>query len=533
MQDRDYQFLQIDRIWDYILQDKDICAQLPTGGGKTVEFTLLTQRYFRTFTDKSVLITVHRKELMAQAAKTIKEMLDIDACLITADTKHYKVSRVYIAMVGSLEARLHLLLSNIGLVIIDECHVANFNKIHEIFTEALILGFSATPVSTSKKKPLKDYYDVIVVGPQINELIALGFLSQNITRCPKDIVDSTKLEISRINGDYDEKKMSMEFRKPRFVGNVVKSYHKYCRGKKTIVFNVTIEHSKEVCEQFVLCGYNARHLASDNESERDEILKWFKETEDAILCNVMIATVGYDEPTVRNIILNFSTLSIVKFIQCSGRGGRVINEEWINKFHQDYPYEVQLKSSFNIIDLGGNTTRFGDWNDDRDWNRLFHYPGSPANGIAPKKTCPDCEGLVAASATLCTCLDSKGNACLHEFVRKKSLVEQDLEEMILITKGINIEDVIKKNSNKYSYYTFLNMATDVVKEMYMAHPEPEEHHKVKYFKAYYLLCIDWYKKTLANDTLSDITHDSWHIKRAKNNFNNLIEKYKNYPVVSI
>ena len=74
----------------------------------------------------------------------------------------------------------------------------------------------------------------------------------------------------------------------------------------------------------------------------------------------MIATVGFDEPTVINILLNFSTLSVVKFIQCCGRGGRPIDEDLALRLG------VEPKSFFNIIDMGGNCIRFGDWNDDRN-----------------------------------------------------------------------------------------------------------------------------------------------------------------------
>ncbi|MBK7345805.1 MAG: hypothetical protein IPI98_02525 [Chitinophagaceae bacterium] len=94
-------------------------------------------------------------------------------------------------------------------------------------------------------------------------------------------------------------------------------------------------------------------------------------------------------------------LSLTKFIQCCGRGGRVIDEDFIERFHSDYPYELSLKNHFNIIDLGGNYERFGDWSDDRNWKSIFYNPERAGDGIAPVKTCPSCEGLLHAAKKVC------------------------------------------------------------------------------------------------------------------------------------
>lgn len=525
MKERDYQLEHIEKIVDEVSAKRCILAQLPTGGGKTYEFCKIAQRFIRS-TGKSVLILVHREELMYQAKDTIKRLLDIDAYLITAQTKKYYISRVYIGMVESTVSRLNMF-DNVGLVIVDECHVANFNKIHNIFLEELIIGFSATPVSSSKKEPLNKYYKSIVTGPQIKTLISYGFLAQNITRCPKDVVDSTKFEIDKLKGDYNESKMAAEYQKPKHIENVVRQYFKWCKGKKTIIFNVNIEHSKQVTELFVQCGFNCRHLDS-NSKDRKEILKWFADTEDAVLCNVGIATVGFDEPTIINVILNFSTLSIVKFIQTSGRGGRIIDQDFLDSKQKKYPYKLELKNYFNIIDMGGNCIRFGDWNDDRDWEYIFNNPDKPGNGIAPIKTCPSCEGLVHAAATICDLTLEDGSLCLHVFDRKKQKEEKELGEMILITKNINVEELIKKNEKKYDYYTFFEIGEKVVKSMYERYRNVSETILARSFEIYYEKCIEWYNKFFAgkNGEIQDITNSSWHIKRAKNNFDELVKKYK-------
>lgn len=521
MAERDYQALHISRIIEEVSSKRKVLAQLPTGGGKTYEFTLIVERYIRN-TGKSVLILVHRQELMNQAAKTIKSLLDIDAYIIDSKTKRLKYSRVYIGMVDSLVRRLNFF-DNVGMVIIDECHIANFNKCHNIFLEELIIGFSATPISSSKREPLNKYYSSIVSGPQINELISLGYLSQNITRVPKNLVDSTKFSVDKLKGDYNEKQMATEYKAPKHITNVVQNYYKFCKGEKTIVFNVNIEHSKEVCDFFVLCGINCRHLDSNSEN-REEILEWYRVTEDAVLCNVMIATVGFDEPTIRHVILNFSTMSMVKYIQCAGRGGRIIDDEFIERFQSRYNYQLSKKDSFNIIDMGGNYLRFGDWNNDRNWDYIFNNPEKVYDGIAPVKTCPQCDGLVHASRMTCNLTNELGELCLYEFERKLTPEEQEYQEMVVVTQAISIEDKIDKNQKKYDYYTFFELAEDVIDTMYKSHTTIDDSTKIKYFKIYYKLCCDWWVKYMAkkDGNIDNIENSTYHINRAKNNFDNLV-----------
>lgn len=522
-----YQVQHVDSIIEQVSSKRKVCAQLPTGGGKTVEFAFISQKFIRGYikdNSAAVLILVHRIELLKQAQKTIKNVLGIEPTLITSETKKFKISRIYIGMVDSTLSRLHLV-HNVGLVIIDECHIANFNKVHSVFLEELIIGFSATPISSSKKEPLNKYYSAIVTGPQIGDLIKLGYLSQNITRCPKDVVDANNFAVDKLKGDYKEREMAAEYKLPKFVMNVVKNYWKFCNGEKTLIFNVNIEHSKDVTECLLHCGINARHLDSNCTAEqREDIFTWFKTTKDAVLCSVMIPTVGFDEPTVKNIILNYATLSLSKFMQCVGRGGRIIDMDFIERYQKDYPYLLETKDYFNVIDLGGNYTRFGDWNDDRDWDFIFNHPDLAGSGVAPTKVCPACEGLVHAAVTVCTLTNELGNICGFEFVRRKSAEEQDLEEMILVTKGIDVDSLVNKNGKKYMYYTFLEMALPVVNEMYFKYPEPTEKVKNLYYDIYYKLCIGWWNKVHAgrNGNMMDITNSSFHIVRAKKNFDNLV-----------
>jgi len=537
MESREYQDKQCADIIAQIERRRTVCCQLPTGGGKTVEFSIIIKRFLQKLIDIEhgpVLILVHREELLNQTAAAIKEVLGFDPCLITSSTSKYYMARVYVGMVDSTLPRMHLMVTP-SMIIIDECHINSFNKIHREFPQTKILGFSATPISAQKKDPLKKYYETIVCGPSIKWLINEGYLAQNITRAPKGSVDPSSFTTDAKSGDYNTFQMATAYRMTSNVTNAVNQYHKFCLRKKTLIFNVSIEHSKEVDSCFNACGYKSRHLDASSssrpstvinpetgkvfEDERKEIFHWFKTTKDAILNSVMIPTMGFDEPTVEAIILNFSTMSLAKFIQCCGRGSRVVNEYFIEKFWMKYPYELKLKTHFTILDLGKNWERFGDWNEERDWERIFNYPDFPGDGVAPIKTCPECEALVHAAARVCP-------FCGHEFA-KKQVKQADIEEMILITKGINIDALVEKSELKHKYYGMFELAVDIVNNMFYMHGgNPSQNIVNRFFRMYYGLCIEWYKRTLSGkeDELEDISDSGWHIRKAKHNFNALIQR---------
>ena len=518
MKARDYQLEHIERIIEDVSSKRKVLAQLPTGGGKTVMFSLITRRFIANYR-KSVLIMVHRKELLSQAARTIEKITGIKPFLITAETKKFQYSSIYISMVDSTINRMNLM-DNIGLVIIDECHIANFNKMHDIFLEEFIIGFSATPISSSKKQPMNKFYNSIAPGVQISELIKNKFLSQDITRMPKNAVDTKTMSINKLTGDFDEKQLFSEFGKSKNVINTYKAYRKFCNKEKTIIFNVNIEHSKQVADLFEDMGVNCKHLDSDSK-DRDEILHWFKITPGAVLCNVMIATVGFDEPTVRNVILNYDTMSLSKYLQCCGRGGRIIDRNLAIEL-DDYE-----KFHFNIVDMAANALRFGCWSDDRDWEYIFNNPDTPGEGVAPVKSCPRCDGIIHAASTVCHLKMPDGSECGYVFERKK-YSEDKFGDFIVVTKNVDINSLVEKNIKKYDYYNFFKIIESFVEEMYLQNKKSSLTKMQKAFSACYLLCCEWYEKQLGwkEDYIDTIENSNWHINRCKNYFYGIL---KNYP----
>lgn len=459
---------------------RKIVLQLSTGAGKTVIFSAISQRYI-TKNQKSVLILVHRKELLQQTRRTLFTAYGISAQVIIAGMRTVPVAPVY---VGMIESTIRRIPKNIGLVIIDECHFAAFHKIHEHFTEQYIIGFTATPLCASKTKPLKMFYNDIVCGIDIPDLIKGGHLCQNITYAPKDTVDRKTLKIK--NGEFDEGLMALQFKKPKYINNTIIAYEKWARGTKTIIFNVNIDHSIAVTNAF--SSYNCKHLDSTMPpEERTKILQWFKETPDAILNNVGILVAGFDEPSIETVIFNKSTMSMPMWIQCTGRASR----------------PTESKSAFVIIDMGGNANIHGDWCDSRDWYDKFHNPPKKGDkdGIAPVKNCPECDAIIPSQSRIC-------KHCGYEFPPAKEELEEELSDFVVVTKGIDVRRIIEDNRDKKEYYPFFKIGKDLARQAKNTIPSMTDENAEFILDRYNELAQEWTKA-------SGKKFNKWHQDKAK------------------
>ena len=416
--------MQVDAAIRATKKHKTILVQTPTGGGKTVMFSFIAHRFISA-TTQDVIIYVHRRELAKQTRQTIFDTFGISAQLISAGMRNVPKSRIYIAMVESAKKRMP---SNIGLAIIDEAHIASLHKAHTFTENVTIIGFSATPISANKKQMLIDIYELLIQGPQIKDLISRGKLCQNITIAPQDVVNRKALAVK--GGDFNNKLMGNEFSKAKHVKSTLTYYEKFLLNKKTLIFNCNIAHSIEVTRYFKAAGYNIRHLDSENctDFEREETLQWLKNTPNAILSSVAILTTGFDEPSVEGIIVNRSIMSLSLWLQITGRGGRI---------HPN-------KDLFIIIDMGANAVNLGDWSDDRDWIDIFENPptASKTMGVAPCKSCPQCEAIISAQSNDC-------KYCGYQYPAKK-VAEEVLvsEEYRVLTKGIDVSRLITSANNK-------------------------------------------------------------------------------------
>jgi len=420
----DYQIDGLNNIYKKFKSRDKVLYQLSTGGGKTFVFSFLTKWWVKMH-DKKVLILCHRRELIEQTIESMNK-IGVTCEAVTSKTSRLKHnSDCYVAMVETAYNRLEKnpnFFNNIGLLVADECHIQVFPKVFNYFNGIKTLGCSATPVvlkrikfwrckyckndyeveveccdevadEWSKPYTLSQVYEDIVVGPSIDLLIERGVLVKELSFIKK-YTDDSKLEIDS-DGEFTTKSMDVAYSSEDAIFNVLLNYEELCKGKKTMIFNSSAKTNLVLYNKFVEAGHNVRMFDSVNKEQsgnRAELIKWFRDTPDAVLMNVGVFTTGFDVKEVEAIIINRPTNSLSLFIQIAGRGARATDKIY--------------KDQFILIDGGGNIDRHQEFSDPtRDWEKIFF------NGLGKEKAkkedafdiqaCQECGALYAKNEPQC------------------------------------------------------------------------------------------------------------------------------------
>jgi superfamily II DNA or RNA helicase len=437
---RDYQLQAINLIENS--NYKNVCLQMPTGAGKSATFCELAKRYHLE-TAKSVLILVHRQELLKQAFDSLgKKAFKIEKGIKTIPSDY----DYYIGMVETAHRRIDKL-PNVGLIIIDECHFGGFHKLPFFENKNIkVVGVTATPISN--KKPLGEFYGELIQPTTISELIKRGYLLDcEAYGFASDLVSKANFKVKR--GEFDEKQMDDFYSSEKMVKNVVEAYWSHSAGKKTIIFNVNVHHNFEVYQAFKKEGLNVYFIDSHStDKNRIETIKNFKEQKDAIICNVGVLTLGFDDPQIQTVILNRATKSLSLYLQMIGRGSRLFDG----------------KENFKVLDLGKNTVRHGQYDKEHDWQKYFkegeNKKDNGGGGIPPVKECPKCNSLIHARVTIC-------QNCNHDFAeeRERQIKEEKAQKLVLLTKenpiDIPLVDLFKMADDKgWNMYAVLHRIAD-------------------------------------------------------------------------
>jgi len=382
---------------------KSLILCVPTGGGKTVIFTTLTSLSIAK--GKKVMIICDRKELIGQAEYNLNR-LGLYPTIIAPGYKQIK-NNCYLASVDTLTRRE---LPAVDLIIIDEAHKQTFDKIILKYRDSphnpFIIGATATPLRTGKQRSLHEVYNKIIEPVTIDDLLKQSYLVPCITYAAKEDFSNVKIT----GNDYNNAALYEQFNKSRLYAGVIDKYKTHAEGKKTLVFNVNIEHSKKMVSEFLAAGYSAKHLdGATPKKERGQILEDFKNGKFLILSNCSVLTTGYDEPSIEAVIINRATKSLPLYLQMTGRGSRI---------HEN-------KSNFIVLDMGSNVYEFGLWEEPRTWQIVKER--RKTNGVAPVKLCPVCEAMNHASARICF-------ECKEPFkIKAKALLQGDFIE---VKKGL-------------------------------------------------------------------------------------------------
>lgn len=297
---------------------RSVLIQLRTGGGKTAIAAYIIKGCSQA--NNLIWFCCHRKELVYQTSEALKRM-DIKHSFIAAGMPYDEKMNVQVCSVPTVINRYDKL-PKPDWIIWDETHLIGAKTWKDLFhnnDQARHIGLSATPIRTSEGG-LGEFYSAMVRGPEYEELVRGGYLSQYKAFAA---VEPDLKGIKTVMGDYANEALGIEMSKPTLVGSAVKEYLKHGSGKSAVVFAVNVNHSKLIMNEFLKAGILARHVDGvTDQNDRDQLIKDFKDKKFLVLCNVNLLSTGFDFPGIEVCIMLRPTKSLSLYLQQVGRALR-------------------------------------------------------------------------------------------------------------------------------------------------------------------------------------------------------------------
>lgn len=387
----------------------NVLVQSPAGSGKTVTMAEIAKD--ATSKGNHVLFIVHRREIVDQVRQTFDKWgVDKKLCQI--------------GMVQTITNRLEKIEAP-KLILVDEAHhslAKTYKRIFEKFEDANVIGFTATPVRLSGKG-LKEVYDDLILGPEIQWLIDNHFLAP-FNYYSVNLIDNEELKKSS-TGDFTNKSIDNATKKVIY-GDVIKEYKRIADNTKAIVYTHNVAASVKVSEAFNKAGYSALQVDGKTAKEvRSKAMADFKSGKVKVLVNADLYGEGVDVPDCQTVIMLRPTESLSLFIQQSMRCMR-----------------FKPGKQATIIDHVANYTRFGLPNTPQQWSLKDRKKNSSGNGNQgpPVRECPKCFGVFFGAPTVCP-------LCGNVFTTKPHVINRDeTAQLKKITPFTMVTDYIfKKN----------------------------------------------------------------------------------------
>ena len=417
-----YQERAVARMWQVMMQSRarSLLLVSPTGSGKTVVAAKFIRRALRQ--RKRIVFVAHTAQIIDQTYETLL------ACgvpefrigvLMAADERiegHADRKRdgapIQICGIATLARRD--LAPRADVVIVDEAHHAEANSYKTLigcYPRARIFGLTATP-ARADRKPMRDTFGALYVIATPTQLIKARRLADPVVYSAgagskgMALLDAQLKGVRRGAHDYNQKQLGQAMNHRVLVGNIIKEWKRLGEGRRTVVFASGIAHSKAIVARFKAAGVAAEHIDGEMNAKDPNkvarILERLDSGELTVVSNYAVLAEGWDQPSVKCIVLARPTRSLTTYLQMTGRSSR--------------PYKGQRPI---VLDHAGNCWRHSLPFIDREWS-LDAPP--KADGDAPLKSCSECEAVIAAGHKECP-------ECGHAFPRVET--PQEIEERLV------------------------------------------------------------------------------------------------------
>lgn len=293
---------------------------LPTGCGKTIVFAKVVEEVVRR--GGRAMVLAHRGELLQQAADKIDRATGL-GCAVekAAETAEGTWYNVTVASVQSMNPRRleRIRPDEYTHIVIDEAHHAlaqTYLRVLDHFPDARVLGVTAT-ADRGDRRELGSLFETLAYEMPLRRAVAEGWL------CP--IAAATiplRLDVRHSGGgDYTAAECSHAIEP--YLSEIADALASRAALRKTVCFLPLIETSRRFRDLLLQRGLEAREVNGESE-DRAETLAWFHSAgPGAVLCNSMLLTEGWDEPSADCVCVLRPTRVRALYAQMVGRGTRL------------------------------------------------------------------------------------------------------------------------------------------------------------------------------------------------------------------
>lgn len=433
------QELSIQRLREKLRVHKSVLLQGETGSGKSI-----MAAYMIAGSRQKGMVSafvVPRRDLLRQMSETFQEF-GIDHSFVAAKRPFNPYATTFICTSGTLANKLARI--NPGLILYDEVHygatLLDRMITHYKAKGAVSIGLSATPEKTNGDG-LDEYFDAMVIGPTVRQLIDMKRLSDYRLFAPSR-PDLSK--IKTVAGDYARGQLAdfMEHQNV-LIGDAVKHYKQHAGGKLNITFCTSIKHSEMTADAFRAAGVPTVHMDGETpEDERRRIARAFARHELVNICSVDLMTFGYDLALASGIktavIESMSDLRPTKSRPLQRqKNGRVLR-------YKDYPGI--------ILDHAGNAAYHGMPDEEIDWSLQgrdkeekrsdggYTVPIRQCSNCffchRPALTCPNCGHEYEVDSRMVKNLDGElaeiAKPTIREFTAEEKIAMREIYDKLLI-----------------------------------------------------------------------------------------------------
>ena len=297
----------------------------PTGAGKSVIAHAIVARSVER--KKRVLFAVNRVQLVGQFSERLQKA-GLDHGILRGEDSRREYLPVIVGSIQTIARRG--LPDSFDLIVIDEAHAVpgskDYLQVLKDNKNAAVIGLTATPWARGMGR-----YDPDLEGPIFSNLVVASHYSQLIA--DKHLVDCdcyapSEPDLTGVRtqknqfgeSDYVESELGKVMTQPKLVGDIVEHWKKLSNGQPTVVFASSIAHSQAIVAAFVEAGVKAEHIdAYCDHEERKKILARVDSGQTTIISCAALLAEGWDQPSIRTMILARPTKSLIRYVQMAGR----------------------------------------------------------------------------------------------------------------------------------------------------------------------------------------------------------------------